>query len=190
MPAEVRNAKDTAQLARLIEAIAAHRDREAFGALFDHFAPRIKSFLMRSGTPAAMAEDLAQEALLTIWRKATQFDRNRAGASAWVFAIARNLRIDKARREQRARLLDFDATEDAEPPQTPDSAVISVERDARVRKALQVLSEDQISVVRLSFFEGKAHADIADELKLPLGTVKSRLRLAMKRLRELLVDLT
>ena len=190
MAAEVRNAKDAAELARLIEAIASRRDREAFGALFDHFAPRIKNFLMRGGTPAAIAEDLAQEALLTVWRKASQFDRDRAGASAWVFAIARNLRIDKARREQRARLFEFDMTEDADPPQTPDSAVIAGERDARVRKALEVLSGDQIDVVRLSFFEGKAHADIADELKLPLGTVKSRLRLAMKRLRELLVDLT
>ena len=190
MPAEVRNAKSSGELARLIEAIASHQDREAFGALFDHFAPRVKSFLMRGGTPAGIAEDLAQEALLTIWRKAGQFDRSRAGASAWVFAIARNLRIDKARRDQRARLLEFDTNEDADPPQPPDSAVIAVERDARVRKALEVLNDDQVAVVRLSFFEGKAHADIADELKLPLGTVKSRLRLAMKRLRELLVDLT
>ena len=190
MPAEVSNSKNSAELARLIEAIAAHQDREAFGELFDHFAPRIKSFLMRGGTPAAMAEDLAQEALLTVWRKADQFDRARAGASAWIFAIARNLRIDKARRDQRARLLDFDTTEDTDPPQPPDSTLIAVERDARVRKALEVLTDDQNSVVRLSFFEGKAHADIADELKLPLGTVKSRLRLAMKRLRELLVDLT
>jgi RNA polymerase sigma-70 factor (ECF subfamily) len=190
MPVEVKNAKSSAELAGLIEAIASHHDREAFGTLFDHFAPRIKSFLMLGGTPAGTAEDLAQEALLMIWRKAGQFDRTRAGASAWVFAIARNLRIDKARRDQRARLLEFDTADDADPPQPPDSAVIAVERDARVRKALEMLSDDQINVVRLSFFEGKAHANIADELKLPLGTVKSRLRLAMKRLREALVDLT
>ncbi len=95
-----------ADLARLIEAVAAERDREAFTALFDYFAPRIKAFLMRSNTPAALAEELAQEAMLTVWRKAAQFDRTRAGASAWIFTIARNLRIDVARREQRGKVLE------------------------------------------------------------------------------------
>ena len=92
-------AKSPADLARLIEAVAARQDRDAFVALFDHFAPRIKAFLMRTNLPAAGAEELAQEALLTVWRKAAQFDRERAGASSWIFTIARNLRIDSARRE-------------------------------------------------------------------------------------------
>jgi RNA polymerase sigma-70 factor (ECF subfamily) len=179
-----------AQLASLIEAIAADRDREAFAALFDYFAPRIKGFLMRSNTPPAGAEELAQEALLIVWRKAEQFDRTKAGASAWIFTIARNLRIDVARREQRSRLLDLEATEEADPPAPPDTMLLVGEREQRVHAALTHLSDDQLRVVRLSFFEGKAHGDIASELELPLGTVKSRIRLAMNRLRELLGDLT
>ncbi len=128
--------------------------------------------------------------MLTVWRKAAQFDRNRAGASAWIFTIARNLRIDVARRDQRARLLDLEVEDDLEPPAPPDALLLAVERESRVQAALQALSDDQMRVVRLSFFEGKPHADIASELELPLGTVKSRIRLAMNRMRELLGDLT
>lgn len=183
-------AKSPAELARLIEAVAARQDRDAFAALFDHFAPRIKAFLMRTNLPAAGAEELAQEAMLTVWRKAAQFDRDRAGASSWIFTIARNLRIDCARREQRGKVLDLEASEDFEPPLPPDAELLASERDERVRAALKHLSDDQLRVVRLSFFESKAHGDIAVELELPLGTVKSRIRLAMNRLRELLGDLT
>ncbi len=183
-------AKTPAILARLIVAIAVRQDRDAFAALFDHFAPRIKSFLMRSGVPAAAAEELAQDAMLTVWRKAAQYDPCRAGASAWIFTIARNLRIDSARREQCGKVLELEMVGDADPPSPPDAELLGAEREARVRAALRSLSDDQRRVVRLSFFEGKAHGDIAAELELPLGTVKSRIRLAMNRLRELLGDLT
>ena len=189
MPTAVKGAKSSAELAALIEAVAADQDREAFAALFDYFAPRIKGFLIRANTPPPAAEELAQEAMLTVWRKAAQFDRSRAGASAWIFTIARNLRIDVARRDQRARLL-LEAEDDLEPPAPPDALLLAGERESRVQAALQALSDDQMRVVRLSFFEGKPHADIASELELPLGTVKSRIRLAMNRMRELLGDLT
>jgi RNA polymerase sigma-70 factor (ECF subfamily) len=178
-----------ADLARLIEAVAANRDREAFTVLFDYFAPRIKAFLMRSNTPATLAEELAQEAMLTVWRRAAQFDKARAGASSWIFTIARNLRIDVARREQRGKVLELESSESLEPPAQPDAEYDAGEREQRVRAALSHLSDDQMRVVRLSFFEGKAHGDIALELELPLGTVKSRIRLAMNRLRDLLGDL-
>jgi RNA polymerase sigma-70 factor (ECF subfamily) len=182
--------KSPAELARLVEAVAARQDRDAFVTLFDHFAPRIKAFLMRSNLPAAAAEELVQDALLTVWRKASQFDRERAGASSWIFAIARNLRIDSARREMRGKVLDLEATDDAEPPAPPDAELLASEREQRVRAALDHLTDEQRRVVRLSFFDGKAHGDIAAELELPLGTVKSRIRLAMNRLREALGDLT
>ncbi len=174
--------------AELIEAVAVRRDREAFAALFDHYAPRIKGFLIRRNTEPAAAEELAQEALLTVWRKATQFDRSRASASAWMFAIARNLRIDSARRDQRAALIELGPSEGPDNPPEPDAGLLAGEREGRVRAALAQLPDEQTRVVELSFFEGKPHADIADELKLPLGTVKSRIRIAMKRLRELLVE--
>lgn len=187
---DLEAAKSPGELARLIEAIATHQDREAFVALFDHFAPRIKGLLMRSNTPAPAAEELAQEALLTVWRKAAQFDRERASASAWIFTIARNLRIDGVRREQRGQRLEFEAGESADQPTPPDTLLLASERDRRVHAALAQLSDEQMKVVRLSFFDGKPHANIAAELELPLGTVKSRIRLAMNRLRELLGDMT
>jgi RNA polymerase sigma-70 factor, ECF subfamily len=172
----------------LIEAIATRQDRAAFAALFGFFAPRIKGFLIRSGLAAGTAEDLAQEAMLSVWRKAAQFDPSYADASAWIFAIARNLRIDSFRRDRRAALIEFDPSDSPDEPHQPDVAILASERERFVRAAMTQLSDEQAQVVELSFFTGKPHAEIARDLGLPLGTVKSRLRLAVKRLRELVVD--
>jgi RNA polymerase sigma-70 factor (ECF subfamily) len=172
-----------------IRAIAEKEDRAAFASLFEFYAPRIKAMLMRLGSAADAAEDLAQEALLMVWRKAAYFDPARASASAWIYTIARNLRIDRLRGDNRAKLYaPYDMVE-PEGPENPDSALNAAERNARVRAALNELSQEQVRVVQLSFFEGRAHGDIAALLNLPLGTVKSRVRLAMARLRNLLGDL-
>ena len=173
-----------------IRAIAADQDRTAFASLFEFYAPRIKRMLMGIGTAADSAEDVAQETLLTVWRKAAYFDPARAGASAWIFTIARNLRIDRLRGEKRATLYAPFELVEPELPQTPDHVLNAAERDERVRAALKELSPEQVRVLQLSFFEGRAHGDIAQLLNLPLGTVKSRLRLAMGRLRNLLGDLS
>ena len=172
-----------------IRAIALRQDRAAFASLFEFFAPRIKGMLMRSGATADAAEDLAQEALLMVWRKAPYFDPGRASAAAWIYTIARNLRVDRLRGDKRAA--QYAPLEMAEPesPENPDDMLNASERGERVRGALSKLSQDQIRVVQLSFFEGRAHGDIAALLDLPLGTVKSRVRLAMTRLRNLLGDL-
>jgi RNA polymerase sigma-70 factor (ECF subfamily) len=177
-------------LAALIGAIATRQDRQAFTVLFACYAPRLKTYLMRCGAAAGVAEELAQETLLILWRKAHYFDPTRASASAWIFAIARNLRIDRLRRDQRARLYSRDEHDRGEPPEAPDQLLLCAERDALVRDALKKLSADQVRVIELSFFQGQAHSEIAATLGIPLGTVKSRLRLAMNRLRELLVRLT
>jgi RNA polymerase sigma-70 factor, ECF subfamily len=176
--------------AQLIIAIAQRRDRTAFASLFGLYAPRIKAMLMRMGEGAEVAEDIAQETLLTIWRKAEQYDPARASVSAWVYAIARNLRIDRLRRAQRATAVTLYETAEIGEAEGPDGSLDAAERDRRVRMAMQELPEAQATVVKLSFFEGRAHGDIAECLKLPLGTVKSRLRLAMSRLRNLLGDAT
>jgi len=173
----------------LIKAIADSGDRRAFATLFDHFAPRVKGLLMRQGTPADLAEELAQETLLMVWRKARLFDPQRAGASTWIAAIARNLRIDAARRDKRSRLPDVLDIVDDEAPEQPDQVLSGREREVRVRDALSNLSGDQLTVVQLAFLEGLSHQDVAQRLSIPLGTVKSRLRLALGKLRAVLEDL-
>ena len=175
--------------AEWIKAIASCQDRAAFASLFEFYAPRIKAMLMRSGAAADAAEDVAQETLLMVWRKASYFDPARASASAWIFTIARNLRIDRLRGDKRAAQYAPLETVEPEAPESPDHALNAAERDARVHAALEQLSAEQVRVVQLSFFEGRAHGDIAVILNLPLGTVKSRVRLAMTRLRNLLGDL-
>jgi RNA polymerase sigma-70 factor, ECF subfamily len=170
----------------MMKAIAERQDRSAFSVLFERYAPRIKMMLMRTGTSAEVAEDIAQETLLLVWRKAAYYEPSRAGVAAWIYTIARNLRIDCLRRDKRTRLLThYEAIEQDEPPR-PDSGLDAMEREHQVRAALGQLSDDQARIVRLSFFEGRPHNNIAELLDIPLGTVKSRLRLALNRLRELL----
>jgi RNA polymerase sigma-70 factor, ECF subfamily len=178
------------EAAALIEAIALNGDRDAFEELFDHYAPRIKTFLIIRGAGERLAEDLAQEAMLSVWRKAASFDRTRATASAWIFTIARNLGIDHFRRDQRAKSAAYLEAADAESPARPDDILIGNDIDEHVRTALLRLRPEQLKVVELSFYEGKAHGEISETLNIPLGTVKSRLRLAFGRLRELLDELS
>ena len=172
--------------ASLVRAIAERQDRAAFKTLFHFYAPRIKTMLTRSGASAEVAEDLAQEALIAVWRKADSYDPARATVSAWIFTIARNLRIDRFRRDRRGQL--HHVYELVQPVEIlpPDVPLEAAERDSRVRAAIDGLPAEQVRVVELSFFEGQAHSDIATRLGIPLGTVKSRLRLAMARLREFL----
>ena len=179
--------------AQLIGAVAARQDKAAFSALFERFAPRVKAFMRRSGMSDEAAEELAQETLITVWRKAALFDPVSTGPSAWIFTVARNLRIDALRRERRSAsddTSDLDSEFLLDDLPHPDAIVAATQADSRVRAALAELSEEQRRVVELSFYQEKAHAEIADELGIPLGTVKSRLRLAMNKLRGILDDLS
>jgi RNA polymerase sigma-70 factor, ECF subfamily len=169
-----------------ISAIAHQRDRAQFQILFGHFAPRLKSFFIRSGATPGVAEDLAQETLLMVWRKAALFEPGRAQASTWIFTIARNLRIDAIRRERDPQGVAEFFDRAADP--SPSEHLLSAERDALVRRVLKQLSPEQAEVIRLSFYEDRPHSEIATLLGLPLGTVKSRVRLAMARLRILVED--
>jgi RNA polymerase sigma-70 factor (ECF subfamily) len=174
------------EAAGLIEDIASRQDRAAFASLFSHFAPRVKAFIMRGGTDAETAQEVAQEALIMVWRKAASFDRTRASAATWIYTIARNKRIDLLRRG--ARPID---TEDwlvvyAPEGEDADKSVLSGQTYTRMKELLGGLSADQLVVIQKAFFEDKTHTAIAEELKLPLGTVKSRIRLALGRLREAL----
>jgi RNA polymerase sigma-70 factor (ECF subfamily) len=170
---------------RLMRAVAERGDRAAFAELFGLFAPKVKSYLLRLGLPASRAEELAQETMLVVWRRAAQFDPASSGAAAWIFTIARNLRIDAARRDGIA-VPEPDPTDDPPPPAQADALVDAARQTERVRAALARLSPEQAEVVQLSFFDDRPHGEIERALGIPLGTVKSRLRLAMSRLRALL----
>jgi RNA polymerase sigma-70 factor, ECF subfamily len=180
-PSLMREPLECSDMNVLLGRVAADRDRAAFGLLFAHFAPRVKAYLLRMGAPSAVAEELAQEALLNVWRKAHLFDPAKASAATWLFTIARNLRIDAIRREKHPELDPEDFT--PEPEADADKGLISAESEGRLRTALKGLPADQIQVVELSFFADKPHSQIALELGIPLGTVKSRLRLAIARLK-------
>lgn len=167
-------------------AVAHSRDRAAFARLFDHFAPRIKAWLVRPGLPADRAEDLAQEVLLTVWRRAHTFDPRKATAATWIFTIARNRLIDQLRRHEpeSVALAEEEGAED-EFAAEMEASDVRLMRD-RLEQAIDSLPKEQAEVLRRFFLEGQAHSEIADALGLPLGTVKSRLRLAMARLRSYL----
>jgi RNA polymerase sigma-70 factor (ECF subfamily) len=177
---------ENATHAALIQAVAAG-DRGAFVVLFGYFAPRIKTFLIKRGASAAEAEEFAQEAMLSLWRKAGQFDPARATAAAWIFAIARNLRIDAQRRTR--PLPEPDPALAPDPAPGADALLAEAERALRVRAAIATLSGEQAEALRLAFFDERSHSEIEAALGIPLGTVKSRLRLAITRLRAALGDL-
>ena len=178
--ADPTQAPDWALLLRQIDQSG---DRRAFEALFQYFAPRIKAYMMRLGSDGAAAEELTQEALAAVWRKAGQYDPAKASVSTWIFTIARNLRIDAFRKESRPELDPHDPALVPEPETPADDRVFAEQRAARVAQALGELPEEQRHVVHLSFYEDRTHAEIAEHLDLPLGTVKSRIRLAFQRIR-------
>lgn len=172
----------------LLVRVARDNDRQAFAALFQHYAPRIKAYVRQLGSDVALAEEIAQEAMLTVWRKAGSFDPAKASAGTWIFAVARNLRVDRIRRERRPSLDPDDPALAPVGEQGADDALASRQSDDKVRRAVGLLPPEQAQVVALSFYEDTPHAEIAARLGIPLGTVKSRLRLAMQRIRAVLGD--
>ena len=165
----------------LMVMVSSNQDRSAFKRLFNHFAPRIKSFLMKAGADPTMAEECSQEAMATVWNMAKLFDPARASASTWIFTIARNKRIDairKIRRPEPDELMWPDGMEDAQ-----DDALELKQQSEILADAIQNLPEKQRQLVEKAFFKELSHSEIALETGLPLGTIKSRIRLALERLR-------
>jgi RNA polymerase sigma-70 factor (ECF subfamily) len=176
-------ALDAGPMADCILAVAKSRDYAAFEALFRHFAPRVKSYLLKIGRDASVAEEVMQETMIMVWRKAGQFDPSKASASTWVFTIARNLRIEAFRRDRRPEL---DPDDPALAPETEapiDQVLAQQQSEAQLRKAMTSLSEDEQTLLKLSFYNDMSHSTISEKLGLPLGTVKSRFRLAYGKLR-------
>ncbi|NWH07579.1 MAG: sigma-70 family RNA polymerase sigma factor [Alphaproteobacteria bacterium] len=170
-------------MAELLHAVGSRRDVQAFEALFRHFAPRVKAYMMRLARDGQAAEELMQETMIAVWNKAGQFDKTKGAASTWIFTIARNHRIDAFRRDRRPEFdpLDPAFVPDEAPP--ADDELEALQASARLHDAIGKLPEEQSALLRLSFFEDVSHNAIAARLNIPLGTVKSRLRLAFEKLR-------
>lgn len=182
-PANSEPAGIQADYRELITRIAQDRDRPAFVRLYKYFAPRVKSYLIGQRVPPDIADEVMQEVMLAVWNKAGLFDPSKAAASTWIFAIARNKRIDRIRKDTKPEL---DPEEPSLLPgdfEAADDNVLNRQRRAAVAAALVELPGDQRAVIELSFMKGLSHAEIAEQIGVPLGTVKSRIRLAFQRLR-------
>lgn len=173
----------------LLRKIADEQDRSAFASLFENFAPRVRAYMIRQGASNEVAEDLAQDAMGVVWKKARLYSPEKGNPTTWIFTIARNLRIDKLRKERVWQPLPEGHAETPSEDPSPDDVLGEKERAERIRVALADLPEDQLVVVTLSFVDGLSHSEIAEQLGIPLGTVKSRMRLAYQKIRPTVEDL-
>lgn len=185
MKPENRTAADWASL--MLD-VAERRDKDAFQSLFDYYAPRVKSFTMRSGIKDTIAEEVAQETLLTVWRKAEKYNPALASPSTWIFTIARNKKIDRLRKDARPLPDANDPTFAGPDAQTPEMSAWHSINAEKIHSALSQLPEEQRKVLTLAFIEENPHAAVSEMLGIPLGTVKSRIRLGLGKLRTLLAD--
>jgi RNA polymerase sigma-70 factor, ECF subfamily len=174
----------------LLARIAASKDRAAFARLFDHYAPRVKSFMMRKGASSEQAEDLVQETMIAVWSKAGMYVAERGSVTTWIFTIARNLRIDRLRREKTSLYSDIDDYDAESLDAQQDDALSRLQEDGYVAKALSQIPEEQRQLLVLSYVEDLPQSEIAIRLQIPLGTVKSRMRLAYRRMKKLLETVT
>jgi RNA polymerase sigma-70 factor (ECF subfamily) len=187
-----RSERSKDQWSQLLEHVGASQDRGAFHQLFEHFGPQIKYYAISNGI-ANQAEELVQEVMISIWRRASTYDWRKAAASTWIFTIARNQRIDMLRKMKRISVEMPVETEDLWqiPGDNEDEPVTSLHRlmsERRVRDSLRHLPEEQITVIAKVYMQQKSHQMVADELDIPLGTVKSRVRLALNKLKVILQD--
>jgi RNA polymerase sigma factor (sigma-70 family) len=164
-----------------LEAIRDRQDQQAFAELFRHFAPRVKAFLMKSGSAADFAEECTQDVMATLWRKAHMFDGTKASVSTWIFTIARNRKIDMIRKDRRPEPEDLHWGPESEPSA---AEIMAIQQDSdELARALSSLPDKQRKLIERAYFGELSHSEIAAETGLPLGTIKSRIRLALDRLR-------
>jgi RNA polymerase sigma-70 factor (ECF subfamily) len=188
-PAAKKPAENSQEMIACMALIADKRDRAAFMRVYEYFAPRVKSFLVGRGLNQAAADDVLQEAMLAVWEKAHSYNSEKAAVSTWIFTVARYKYIDRLRRDGRQKTDSDEPDLRASNSPVSDDEVLQQQRQNAVQAAIAQLPEDQQSVIFLSFIKGLAHSEIAEQLGLPLGTVKSRIRRAFGRLREELGDL-
>ncbi len=179
MTAEERRKQVRDEWSTCLMALAENRDRSDFARLFAYFAPRVKAYILRLGMPDATAEEVTQEALLLVWRKAHLFNADKASASTWIFTLARNQSIDRMRRDKMPLYELPEEEPDLDQRDMGEHSIIA----QRMKAAIATLPESQAQVLHLTYYEGKSHSEIAGQLGIPLGSVKSRLRLAFSKLK-------
>jgi RNA polymerase sigma-70 factor (ECF subfamily) len=171
------------ELGELVIAVASNRDRAAFAQLFDHFGPRLHAYLVRLGSDGASADEILQDVMATLWTKAHLFDPAKSSIATWLYRIARNRRIDTLRRDRLDFFDPMDAPEIAAEDAGTDRKIDMQFREERIKESLTALPEEQLLLIRMAFFDDLSHSEIAEKTGLPLGTVKSRIRLAFSKLR-------
>ena len=165
--------------------IANYQDREAFSKIFEYFAPRLKSYFIKAGAQENQAEEVIQEVMIAIWTKASSYDKSKSSVSTWIYTIARNKRIDKIRKEKRHYLLESDEGLEVPVASTQEENILAVQLSKKIENCLESLPAEQSKLLKLSYFYEKTHTAISEELKIPLGTVKSRIRLALNKMRNM-----
>lgn len=181
---------EQARMAELLRRVAEKRDRSAFAELFDSYGPRLKSFMMRKGAGAELAEDLVQDTMLAVWTKAGFYAPEKGSVTTWIYTIARNLRIDRLRRESTVHFTEIDGFDAPDDGPESDQLLIRSQEDRLVAQALETLPQEQKQILQMSFVEDMAQSEISAKLGLPLGTVKSRMRLAYRKLKTVLENAT
>ena len=182
----LKTAANDVLLTDSIGKVAKSKDKQAFSEFFSLVAPRVKGYLMKLGSSDIIAEDLLQEVMLTVWKRAETFDRSKAAVSTWLFTIARNKRIDLLRKEIRPELDPEDPMLSREDEKLADTAYEEKQDSEKILEAINTLPKEQSRLINMTFYEDKSHSIIAQELGIPLGTVKSRIRLASSRLKKIL----
>ena len=189
-PSGTRSTLEQAEMASLVARVAERRDRQAFAALFDAYGPRLKSFMMKKGAGAELAEDLVQDTMLALWTKASFYSPEKGSVTTWIYTIARNLRIDRLRRESTVHFTEIDGFDAPDDGPASDTILIRSQEDRFVSEAMATLPPEQKQILMLSYSEDLAQSEISEKLGIPLGTVKSRMRLAYRKLKSALEDRT
>jgi RNA polymerase sigma-70 factor (ECF subfamily) len=183
--ADTFSANNDEDLTLCVELIGKNQDKLAFNSIFRYFAPRLKSFLVKAGSTDTQAEEVIQEVMIAVWTKSSTYDSNKSSVSTWIYTIARNKRIDKIRKEKRHYLSESDEGLEIPVDSTQEKEIFTAQVSNSLKKYMSNLPEEQSKLLKLSYFYNKTHADISAELKIPLGTVKSRIRLALTKMRHL-----
>ena len=183
--ADTFSANNDEDLTLCVELIGKNQDKLAFSSIFRYFAPRLKSFLVKAGSTDTQAEEVIQEVMIAVWTKSSTYDSSKSSVSTWIYTIARNKRIDKIRKEKRHYLSESDEGLEIPVDSTQEKEIFASQVSNSLKKYMSNLPEEQSKLLKLSYFYNKTHADISEELKIPLGTVKSRIRLALTKMRHL-----